>query len=78
MEKLKQYVSEREFEIEKVASIRFDESVNTKRDDLRDDADIDYARVLYSSSFIVYTKMALYHITVLLLLQIIGVLFLKH
>ncbi len=51
MEKLKQYVSEREFEIEKVALIRFDESVNTKRDDLRDDADVDYARVLYSSSF---------------------------
>ncbi len=51
MGELEQYIKERESEIEKVATIRFYPSAHIKRDVLRDDADVDYARVLYSSSF---------------------------
>lgn len=51
MNELKEYVKDRETEIEKVSAIRYDDKANIKRDNLRDDADIDYARVLYSSSF---------------------------
>lgn len=51
MDELKEYVKSRENEIEKVSAIRYDDKANIKRDSLRDDADVDYARVLYSSSF---------------------------
>jgi dGTPase len=51
MEELKEYVEHREIEIQKVSKLRFHEQANIQRDKLRQDADIDYARVLYSSSF---------------------------
>jgi dGTPase len=51
MDELKEYVRIREAEIEKISIIRYDDEANIKRDSLRDDADVDYARVLYSSSF---------------------------
>ncbi len=51
MDELKEYVKTRETEIEKVSAVRYDGAANIKRDSLRDDADVDYARVLYSSSF---------------------------
>jgi dGTPase len=51
MSELIDYVKERETEIEKVSSIR-DHSIKTIRtDNQRKNSDIDYARVLYSSSF---------------------------
>lgn len=44
MEEVKKYIKAREAEIEKVSKIRYKENNNTtKRDNLRDDADIDYA-----------------------------------
>jgi dGTPase len=48
---IKDYITDREDEISKVENIRFYEKANIKRDNLRDNADVDYARVLYSSSF---------------------------
>ncbi len=48
---LSNYILSRENEIEKVKTIRIHDHKERRRDALRDDADIDYARILYSSSF---------------------------
>ena len=49
--KLTAYVTQREKEISTVAIIRSSNSDRNRRDKIREDADIDYARILYSSSF---------------------------
>lgn len=50
-EELKKYVTDKEKQLKKVSSIRKLNSGLTKRDFLRKDSDIDYARIIYSSSF---------------------------
>nr|WP_315154066.1 dNTP triphosphohydrolase [uncultured Flavobacterium sp.] len=49
-QELKDYVIEKESELDLVKNIRVDSNYNGLTDYFRDDADIDYARVLYSSS----------------------------
>jgi dGTPase len=51
MSELSDYIRERESEIEKVSSIREHLTKTVRTDNQRQDSDIDYARVLYSSSF---------------------------
>jgi dGTPase len=48
---IKEYIDIKEKEIEKVKCIRLHHNSEKRRDELRDDADIDYARILYSTSF---------------------------
>lgn len=46
-----EYIKNKEEEIERVSKIREYDFAISRKDDLRNDSDIDYARVLYSSSF---------------------------
>ncbi|AQX01820.1 deoxyguanosinetriphosphate triphosphohydrolase family protein [Elizabethkingia anophelis] len=48
---LRNYIKEKEAEVEKVASIRIDDNYKPTIYYFRTDADIDYSRVLYSSSY---------------------------
>lgn len=49
--KLKNYVTKRQKELSVVSNIRSSNLDRNRRDNVRADADIDYARILYSSSF---------------------------
>ncbi len=51
MSELSDYIKERESEIEKVSLTREHSTKTARTDNQRQDSDIDYARVLYSSSF---------------------------
>jgi dGTPase len=50
-EVLKEFVKHKEYELEKISHIRSKSNDIGRRDELRSNADIDYARILYSSSF---------------------------
>lgn len=48
---IQEYIKQKEEEVEKISTVRLHEKTTNRQSDLRDSADIDYARVLYSSAF---------------------------